>query len=128
MHRLIEEERWQEVDVLARERWGELRDASLRPLFARLDEPLEWFALMERVDARVLAWLTDETQRQRVREALEALEGRVDRLVRHGVDLLLDMSQDREQSSPLLDRLSRHEDTIQRWLNFLLFELFAPTP
>lgn len=125
LHQLIEEERWQEVDRLARERWETLRDSSLLPLLSQLDEPLEWFVLMERVDAWLLSWLTDEAQRERIKGVFEAMEGRVDKLVHHGVGLILDRSQERTQSSPLLDRLARHESTIQHWLSFLLFELFA---
>lgn len=124
LHRLIEEERWQEVDELARTRWEVLRDASLRPFLARLDEPLEWFALMEQVDERILSWLTDAKHRQHVREALTAVEGRLDRLVHQGVDLLLDMPHASSRYTPLLARLARHEATIQRWLTFLLFEIF----
>ena len=127
LHQLIEEEQWHEVDALLRESWQDLRDTSLRPFLARMDEPLEWFTLMERVDARVLGWLTEETQRERVREALESVEGRLDRLVQHGVGLLLDMNQGDATRSPLLDKLARHEETLQRWLTFLLFEIFPAT-
>lgn len=112
---MVREGDWTQIDDLTHEGWEELRDR-IKALISEHLDAVEWFEVVEELDARVVTWLTDPDQIERVRGVLEAVEWRLDDLIGHGLDIMFAQA---EPSSPVA-RLLGHQDDIERWMAFFI--------
>jgi hypothetical protein len=112
---MVREGDWTQIDELAHEGWEELRER-VKALISEHLDAVEWFEVVEELDTRVVTWLTDPDQIERVRGVLEAVEWRIDRLIGHGLDIMFAQA---KPSSPVT-KLLEHQDDIERWMAFFI--------
>lgn len=112
---MVRQGEWDHIDELAHQGWELLRE-ELGELAREHLDAVEWFDVVEHLDAKVVTWLTDPGQIERVRGVLEAAEWRADRLIGMGLDVMFAPT---EPSSPL-HHLIQHQDDIEHWVAFLI--------